>query len=72
VAYGKTSEEIAQDLGADRVVYQTLDGLKEAIGQPNLCTGCLTGEYPTDVKSGEDFQAMRLKDRAFSAKVKGC
>jgi amidophosphoribosyltransferase len=72
VAYGKRSEEIADDLGADRVVYQTLDGLKEAIGQPNLCTGCLTGEYPTDVRSGEDFQAMRLKDRAFSAKVKGC
>jgi amidophosphoribosyltransferase len=72
IAHGKSPEEIAELLGADRVVYQTLEGLLKAIGEPNLCLGCLTGRYPTDVTSGQDFETMRLKDRALSAKVKGC
>jgi len=72
VAHGKSSEEIARSLGADRVVYQSLEGLLGAIGEPNVCLGCLTGKYPTDVTSGQDFETMRLKDRALTAKVKGC
>jgi amidophosphoribosyltransferase len=72
IANDKSPEEIARQLGADRLVYQTLEGLLEAIGEPNMCLGCLTGKYPTDVTSGQDFETMRLKDRALSAKVKGC
>jgi amidophosphoribosyltransferase len=71
VAHDKTNEEIATNLGADRVIYQSLSGLLEALGQPNMCLGCLTGNYPTDVTSGLAFETMRLKDRA-TAKVKGC
>jgi amidophosphoribosyltransferase len=72
VAHNKTPDEIAKSLGADRVFYQTLEGLQEAIGEKKLCLGCLTGKYPTDVTSGEAFETMRLKDRAAAAKVKGC
>jgi amidophosphoribosyltransferase len=72
IAHNKTAEEVATELGADRVVYQTLEGLLKAIGEANLCLGCLTGRYPTDVTSGQDFETMRLKDRAIAAKVKGC
>src|SRR5262249_19561854 len=60
VAHNKTPEEIAKSLGADRVFYQTLEGLTEAIGEKKLCLGCLTGKYPTDVTSGEGFESMRL------------
>lgn len=72
VAHNKTPQEIAESLGADRVFYQTLEGLQEAIGEKKLCLGCLTGKYPTDVTSGEAFESMRLKDRAASIKMKGC
>ena len=64
IAQGKSEAEIASTLGADRVIYQTLEGLSEAIGQKNLCQGCLTGSYPTSISSGQDFQTMRLKDRS--------
>ena len=44
-----TTEEIAEAIGADAVCYQSLKGLVKAIGfkQNGLCTGCITGKYPT-------------------------
>ncbi len=48
VAHNKTEEEVAADLGCDRVVFQTVEGLKDALEQASLCTGCLTDTYPTD------------------------
>jgi amidophosphoribosyltransferase len=63
VAKDKTEEEIAQELGADRVIFQTVEGLQRALAQKAICTGCLTGNYPTDVSWGEDFQTRRVIDR---------
>lgn len=63
VAYGRSEEEIAAELGVDRVIYQTVDGLKQALAQHDLCTGCLTQEYPTDVSYGLDFAKQRVEDR---------
>jgi amidophosphoribosyltransferase len=63
IANGKTEKEIAAALGADRVVFQTVDGLKKALEQKSLCTGCLTSSYPTDVSHGADFQSQRAIDR---------
>lgn len=63
VAKDKTEEQIAEELGADRVIFQTVDGLQRALSQKALCTGCLTGKYPTDVSCGEDFQSRRIIDR---------
>ena len=63
VAYNCTDEEVAKKLGADRVVFQTIEGLRRALKKDTLCTGCLTGTYPTDVTCGSDFQSQRLKDR---------
>ena len=42
-------KKIAKDLGADSLVYLSIDGLKKSLGvdPENLCTACLTGEYPT-------------------------
>jgi amidophosphoribosyltransferase len=68
VAYDSTDQQIAQKLGADRVIFQTLEGLRKALTQESLCTGCLTGTYPTDISCADDFQVQRLKDRTLTSK----
>ncbi len=42
-------DRIAKDVGADSLIYQSVEGLVRSIGLPknNLCTACITGEYPT-------------------------
>jgi amidophosphoribosyltransferase len=52
IAANKTLEEIAKEIGADSVIYQTLDGLKQSI-KKRLCTACLEGRYPTDISEDE-------------------
>jgi len=48
IALNKSIEEIAKEIGADKLCYQTMEGLIRAIGHENkLCLGCLTGKYPT-------------------------
>jgi amidophosphoribosyltransferase len=51
VASNHSVDEIAKLIGADSLVYISLEGLQEAIGHEprDLCTGCLTGVYPVDV-----------------------
>lgn len=63
VAFGRKEDEIAAELGADRVIYQTIEGLQEALESKNLCMGCLTGKYPTTVEDGRVFGDARAKDR---------
>lgn len=45
----KVIEEIRKEIGADSIVYQSLEGLVRAIGLPKeeLCMACLNGDYPT-------------------------
>lgn len=52
VARERSHEEIAREIGADAVVYQTLDDLTDAVGGaepriPRFCTACFSGDYPT-------------------------
>jgi len=49
IAAKKTIPEIGRTLSADRICYQTIDGLVSALGfdRNELCMACLTGEYPT-------------------------
>jgi amidophosphoribosyltransferase len=44
-----TTEQIAEAIRADAVCYQSLKGLVNATGfkENGLCTGCITGKYPT-------------------------
>lgn len=67
IASGRTLREIENELGADAVVYQELEGLKKSIyadGTTNPCTACLDGKYPTDVSAcASRFSAMRSLDR---------
>jgi amidophosphoribosyltransferase len=55
IAHGRTTEEIQQILGADRLIYQDLDDLIWAVkdGNENLQqfdTSCFSGEYVTGVE----------------------
>jgi amidophosphoribosyltransferase len=45
----KQPEEIAEEVGADSVNYQSIEDYVNATGmqQDQLCFGCVTGEYPT-------------------------
>jgi amidophosphoribosyltransferase len=57
IASDKTVEEIGKKLGAESLVYTSIEGLIEAIGLPKekLCLACLNGDYP--IKETQ----MRLK-----------
>jgi amidophosphoribosyltransferase len=58
VARNADAAEVARKIGADKVIYQTLDNLKAAVrsGNPKLthfCSACFDGVYPTgDVTPG--------------------
>jgi amidophosphoribosyltransferase len=45
--YNETVDAIRQEIGADTLAYQTIDGLVDALGLPReeVCLGCLIGEY---------------------------
>ena len=72
VAYGRDAEAVAKELGADRVVYQSIEGLKKSLEEETLCTGCLTGSYPTSIEEGLDFEKQRLLDRKDRIKESSC
>jgi amidophosphoribosyltransferase len=51
VARGRTMEEIAKELGADHVVYQTIEDMVQAVQsvgpERQFCKACFDGNYPT-------------------------
>jgi amidophosphoribosyltransferase len=48
IAVDNSEEEIARIIGADSFSYLKVETLREVIGLP-VCTGCMTGKYPTGV-----------------------
>ena len=62
-ANDRTVEEIRERLGPDSLGYLSMSGLVRAIemGQQDICTGCLTGEYPVQVP-GERIRPQRRLD----------
>ena len=58
IAYGRTVEEIAAELGADSLAYISLEGVYEAIRgeRATHCDACFSGDYPladTDRATGK-------------------
>ncbi len=65
IANNKTVKEINDVLKADSLTYQTIDGLKRAIGIDHLCMACITGVYPIPMKEGtvKEMGDTRKKDK---------
>ena len=50
IAGDKTEKEIEKEIGADGLVYQTMQGLIKAVdNKRNFCTACFSGKYPTSI-----------------------
>ena len=67
IARDRSVEEIRKSIGADALVYQTVEGLVNGVGggTDGFCTACFTGTYPTEVPSKfmERIEADRLQPR---------
>jgi amidophosphoribosyltransferase len=48
IAHGRTTEQVAEELGADSLHYLSLEGVYEAVGgsRSKHCDACFSGEYP--------------------------
>ncbi|MEO6696633.1 MAG: amidophosphoribosyltransferase [Gammaproteobacteria bacterium] len=73
IAHGRNEEEIARAIGADKLVYQDLPDLIEAVreGNPNISgfdTSCFSGEYITGSVS-QDYLDYLEKIRCDAAKL---
>jgi amidophosphoribosyltransferase len=55
----QTPDQIAETIDADKVCYQSIEGLIRATGfkREELCMGCITGKYPTPL-------AQKIADQA--------
>ncbi|MCP3682698.1 MAG: amidophosphoribosyltransferase [bacterium] len=64
VAHNRTIKEVEKVIGADRLVYMDVEGLKKAVGKEDLCMACLTGKYPTPIKDAKELEKLRRKDQS--------
>jgi amidophosphoribosyltransferase len=50
IAHGRTTEEVAAELGCDSLHYLSLEGVYEAIGATRAthCDACFSGQYPLE------------------------
>ena len=61
IADGKTVDEIGEEIGADKLFYQTLDDLIEVTsinGEQSWDTSCFNGEYVTGNVTQEYLDAL--------------
>ena len=52
IARDRTEDQVAQQIGADAMIYQSLDDLVGAVQDEapdieNMCSACFSGDYPT-------------------------
>jgi amidophosphoribosyltransferase len=54
IAHGRTTQEVAQELGCDSLHYLSMAGVYEAIGgtRETHCDACFTGQYPLEGSDG--------------------
>lgn len=61
IAAGKSVEQIAREIGVEKVIYLEGEDLKKAIGLENMCMACVDNHYPTSIEEGELFASHRRK-----------
>ncbi|HEY3446449.1 MAG TPA: amidophosphoribosyltransferase, partial [Myxococcales bacterium] len=64
VASGADAQAIAKAIGADAVVYQTLEDLKDLYKDESSCFACFSGEYP--IEGSKDFLGDVEREREWS------
>jgi amidophosphoribosyltransferase len=74
IAYGRTEEEVGEYIGCDRLIYQDLDDLIEAVRQGNrkitqFDCSCFDGKYVTGEVTPQYLDELKLR-RADDAKAK--
>ncbi|MGB9879965.1 MAG: amidophosphoribosyltransferase, partial [Anaerolineae bacterium] len=71
IAFGKTIDQIAQELGATSLAYLSLEGLMRATGVKNaertFCAACFTGEYPCEVPEQLRLSKFRFESGSLVA-----
>jgi amidophosphoribosyltransferase len=62
IAADRDADEIARIIGADAVIYQDIDDLKNCYRDMPCCYACFSGDYPTGVSRQmiEDLEKERL------------
>ena len=71
IAFGKSVDEISEELGATSLAYLSLDGLHA--GRPGgdtedcFCAACFTGEYPCEVPEELRLSKFRYEESACGA-----
>ncbi|MFQ6069408.1 MAG: amidophosphoribosyltransferase [Candidatus Aminicenantales bacterium] len=70
IARNSTPDQVAREIKADKVIYQSLDSLKKAVQLENpqlkaFCGACFDGNYPTGDVTEEILEAIE-KERKFS------
>ncbi len=63
VASERSVKEVADYLGATKLIYLSTEALKKSIGKEGLCMACINGCYPVDTGSAQKFQDMRSLHR---------
>jgi amidophosphoribosyltransferase len=76
IAAHRSEEEVAREIGADALVYQDLDALKDAVRRANprltsFETSCFDGVYITGDVSAADFTAMAEQRKAQGEEEEG-
>lgn len=63
IARHKDEEQIARYIKADSLKHPSIEDLVSAIGKPKkeLCLGCLTGHYPTNVSKLQKKQGKKIR-----------
>ncbi|MFH1182506.1 MAG: amidophosphoribosyltransferase [Candidatus Woesearchaeota archaeon] len=59
IAYKRTIKEVEKEIGADKLIYMDIDALQRAVGINGLCMACLTGRYPTSLRSSKQLAKLR-------------
>jgi amidophosphoribosyltransferase len=68
IAFGKEQEEIRAEMGCTTVRYISHNGLYRGLGLPEgeLCTACITRDYPTDTTEIMSRTELRRQERLAS------
>ena len=63
IAANCTIDEIAESLGCEKVIYQTVEGLRDLYKDLPICDACFSGEYPTGITQEilDQIESEKLK-----------